>query len=108
MAWVTDQQIAHSMGGIIPVRSYRWSDLNRQGFPRRILSAVRLPIPPHLLVRVSRRSKPINGLRALKYPTRFVSEAPSGCAPGQFGSSTAKLRFDIGVATVEVVEAAHL
>ena len=38
-------------GQVIPVRSYRWSDLNRQGFPRRILSAVRLPIPPHLLIR---------------------------------------------------------
>ena len=45
---------------------------------------------------------------SLNHPTRFESETLSGCAPDQFGSSTAKLRFDIGVATVEVVEAAHL
>ena len=30
--------------------TYRRSDLNRQEFPRRILSALRLPIPPRLHV----------------------------------------------------------
>ena len=66
-----DERRAHAMGRIIAVRSYRWSDLNRQGFPRRILSAVRLPIPPHLLVRVSRRSRSLNELRTLKLPYTF-------------------------------------